>query len=68
QRWIAGVAGDVVGKLLPHEVDFNSAAVGMSSQYHYYDSSRAQSELDYKIRPFEESLADAANWIRQHHQ
>jgi dihydroflavonol-4-reductase len=67
QRWIAGVAGDVVGKLLPHEVDFNSAAVGMSSQYHYYDSSRAQSELDYKIRPFEESLTDAANWICQHH-
>ncbi|MCC9643973.1 NAD-dependent epimerase/dehydratase family protein [Rhodopirellula sp. JC740] len=67
QRWIAGVAGDVVGKLLPAEPDFNSAAVRMSSQYHYYDSSRAKKELDYRIRPFEETLQDAAQWLRDHH-
>lgn len=64
QRWIGGVAGDVLSKFTTNEPDFNSAAVKMSSQYHFYDCSRAQAELDYQLRPFEESLDDAASWIQ----
>ncbi|MCM2372486.1 NAD-dependent epimerase/dehydratase family protein [Aporhodopirellula aestuarii] len=64
QRLVAAKGGDLLSKLTRHEPDINSAAVAMSSQYHWYSSARAQTELGYQIRPMHETLDDAADWIR----
>ena len=49
------------------ESDCNSAAVKMSAQYHWYDSSRAERELGYQARNVQETLDDAAAWVRAKH-
>jgi len=64
---LAGRVGDLWAKLAS-EGDLNSAATKMSRQFHYYDSSRAASELGYQIRPAAESLDAAADWIKTHHR
>ncbi|QDT09184.1 NAD-dependent epimerase/dehydratase family protein [Planctomycetes bacterium K23_9] len=67
QRLIGAVAGDCWSKLTGHEVDMNSANVKISSQYHWYDSSRAIHELGYQIRPADESLDASVEWIKSMH-
>ncbi len=47
------------------EVDTNSAAIKMGSQFHYYDSSLAMSVLGYSVRPFDETLDTAIEWLRE---
>ena len=66
QRMVAAALGDVIGCLY-REPDFNSAAMRMSAQYHWYDSSRAEQELGYKLRPVDQTLDDAAAWLREKH-
>ncbi len=66
QRRIVAALGDAIGHIY-REPDFNSAAIGMSSQYHWYDSSRAEQELGYKPRDVEQTLDDAAAWVRDQH-
>ena len=67
QRWLGGVGGDLVTKITGKELDVNSAGVRMSSQYHWYDSTRAITELGYQIRDANETLDACADWIRKHH-
>jgi len=67
QRAIGSIAGDAYRRLTGREPDTNSASVRMSSQYHWYDSTRAASELGYQNRAASETLDDAADWIREHH-
>ena len=66
QRWVAATAGDLMGRIFD-EPEFNSAAVKMSAQYHWYDSSRAERELDYQARSVQQTLDDAAEWVRAKH-
>lgn len=61
----AGSIGDLLGKLTGKEPLVNSAAIAMSSQYHWYSSQLAIDQLDYRIRPVDESIADAIAWMRQ---
>lgn len=61
----AGSIGDLLGKLTGKEPLVNSAAIAMSSQYHWYSSQLAIDQLDYRIRPVDESIADAIDWMRQ---
>jgi dihydroflavonol-4-reductase len=65
-RVLGGRFGDLYAKLTGREPDVNSAAVAMSSQYHYYRSDRAQQELGYRIRPARETVVDAWQWFREH--
>jgi dihydroflavonol-4-reductase len=65
-RLAAGRIGDVIGKLSGQEPPVNSAAIAMSSLFHYYSSDRAQTELNYRNRPLEESVADAWQWFREY--
>ena len=67
QEWFAGVAGDL-WSAMAGERDLNSAGVRMSGMYHYYDSSRARTELGYENRPIAESLDASADWIKQYHR
>ena len=66
QRRFVAAMGDVISRIY-REPDFNSAAVEMSSQYHWYDSSRAEQELGYKPRHVQQTLDDAAAWVREKH-
>jgi dihydroflavonol-4-reductase len=65
-RIVVGRTGDLWGWLTGREPDVNSAAVKLSDCFHYFDSTRAQQELEYNIRPVEESVRDAWQWFRDH--
>ena len=65
-RVAAGWWGDWMAKITGKEGDVNSAGIGMSDLFHYYDSSRAENDLGYRIRPVEESSKAAWDWFREH--
>jgi dihydroflavonol-4-reductase len=62
---IAGGVGDLLAKITRRESDINSAAIKMSSLFHYYSSARAEAELDYTISPLRSSVADAWSWFTE---
>lgn len=66
-RWVTGLVADKAANWTGAESDLNSAAIRMSSDFHYYDSSRAVNELGYHRRPIAETLDEAVAWLRQHH-
>lgn len=63
-RIIAGYGGDFIGRVTGREPEVNSAMVAMSSQFHYYNSARAQRELGYQNRPLETTVTDAWHWFK----
>lgn len=65
-RAIAMPVCDVRTRLSGRETAANSAAIGLSRQAHCFTSARAQRELDYRIRPLEETLKDAWQWLGEH--
>lgn len=62
-RTIGGIYGDLASRWSADESDLNTAAIAMSGQFHYHDSSRATAELGYHNRPIAETLDDAAEWL-----
>ncbi|MGB7324693.1 MAG: NAD-dependent epimerase/dehydratase family protein [Rubripirellula sp.] len=64
QRLIGEIATSVMSKISAKEGVFNSAALEMSTQFHWYDSQRARDELGYRIRSPSISLDDAVEWIQ----
>jgi len=66
-RFVGSIVGDILSKVLSRELDVNSAAIGMASQFHWYSSQRAVDELSYKPRPADESIHDAVTWLRDNH-
>lgn len=65
-RIMAGRWGDTMATITGREGDVNSAAIGMSDLYHYYDSTRAIQDLDYRVRDISESAGDAWDWFLKH--
>ena len=65
-RIIVGKVSDTVSHFMKGELEVNSAAIGMASQFHWYSSQRAITELGYQPRPANESIRDAVEWLRQH--
>jgi dihydroflavonol-4-reductase len=63
---LAGRFGDLVGILARGERPLNSAATAVSLLAHNFSSRRAQEELAYRYRPFEETVRDAWNWFVEH--
>ena len=53
-------------RLTGRESPANSGALAMSGQSHCFTSARAERELGYRIRPLDETLADAWQWLREH--
>jgi hypothetical protein len=47
------------------ESDINSAALKITSQWLWYDSSRARDELGYINRDIHQTLDDATTWIKR---
>jgi dihydroflavonol-4-reductase len=64
--YAAGLVGDVAGLFRSREPDVNSAATRMSMLDHNFTSLRAQRELGYHFRPFEDTVADAWQWFVSH--
>jgi dihydroflavonol-4-reductase len=64
-RWLVGAVGDLVGKITGHEPVFNSAALRMGSQFHWYSSQRARDGLGYQSRQVAQSLDDTIDWLRE---
>lgn len=60
---VTGRVADLYGAVRGVEPLVNSASVAMSSCYHYYSSDRARQELDYEVRGWQASLADAWQWL-----
>lgn len=65
-RWITGTAGDLLTACGNNEPDFNRAALRMSACYHYYDSRRAITEIQYRVPPVRQCIADSWNWLADH--
>ncbi len=65
-RIIAGSIGDSISHFMKTELDINSAAIGMASQFHWYSSQRAITELGYNPRSANDSIGDAVEWLREH--
>lgn len=64
-RILAGTIGDTISRFIKDELEINSASVGISSQFHWYTSQRAITELGYQPRPADESIHGAVQWLRQ---
>jgi len=58
-----GLAGDVVGWFT--EPMMTSRTVAYTSQYLYYDCSRARDELGYTVTPLDQALEKSITWFRQ---
>ena len=65
-QFVIGSGGDLFAAITGKEPELNSAMMKLSSKFHYYNSGRAERELDYRIRPMDESIADAWAWFREH--
>lgn len=65
-RWFIGLGGDLWGRITGTEPDVNSAALALGSLDHYFTSARAERELNYRMRPLEETLVDAWEWFAEH--
>ena len=65
-RWGAGWFGDLATKVTGREGEVNSALIGMSSLFHYYDSSRAMNELGYRVRSTDETVRDSWEWLKKY--
>ncbi len=66
-RWLGGRTGDLLTAISGSEGDINSAAVRITSCFHWHDSSRARGELGYQTRAAAESLDALNKWIREHY-
>ncbi|MFN6129610.1 MAG: NAD-dependent epimerase/dehydratase family protein [Planctomycetota bacterium] len=64
-RWLIGAIGDLLGAVSANEPVFNSAALRMGSQFHWYSSQRARDGLGYESRPAAQSLDDTIAWLRE---
>lgn len=62
------VGTDIISKVLPSEPIVNSAAIRMGQQFHYYDSSRAQSDLGYTVSDLDITIANAWHWLNDNHK
>ncbi len=60
---ISQVAADVINTVRRVEGTFNSAAIEMGQQFHYYNSDRAFKQLGYRTRDIQESIHDAVEWL-----
>lgn len=61
---LAGWTADQWGRLTGREPAANSAAIRITRQAHYFTSRRAEQELGYRCRPFEQTAQDTWQWFR----
>jgi dihydroflavonol-4-reductase len=62
-RTVAKPVLNLYTRLTGKEGELNSAVLMLGRQQHCFSSRRAEAELGYKVRPFEETLADTWSWF-----
>lgn len=65
-RAISGPVLDLHTWWTGREGDANSAVLRLGRQEHCFSSRRAQEELGYQIRPFDQTLQDTWDWFRSY--
>ena len=65
-KWLGSVGSDVWTHCTGAEAEINSASIGIGSQQTCFSSLRAERELGYRIRPLEDTVADAWDWFCEH--
>ncbi len=63
QLFLGMAAASLMARFSSEETDFNTAAIGLARQFHWYDSTRAKTELGYRNRDLAQTLDDAVEWI-----
>jgi dihydroflavonol-4-reductase len=63
--WFAGLTGDLCTLLTGREPDVNSGAIALARVPECFSSRRAESELDYRTRPFRDTVQDAWAWFQK---
>lgn len=61
--WIGSVGYDVWTRCTGEEAEINSATIGMGAQQCCFTSDRARRELNYRIRPLQNTVAEAWSWF-----
>ncbi len=64
-RFVGSRWGDLLSCFMKGEHNLNSAAMKMSTQFHYYSSQKAMQDLEYQTRPVDHSIADTVAWLRE---
>ncbi|WII70568.1 NAD-dependent epimerase/dehydratase family protein [Bdellovibrio sp. 22V] len=63
---LLGATGDLMDKMgLKGPISRENAYT--STMYHWFDSSKAQRELDFKPRPAREAIHNSVQWMKDHH-
>lgn len=62
---ISQIWADAVNTLRSSEMAFNSAAIEMGQQFHFYSSERARKDLGYRNRDLNVSINDAIEWLAE---
>lgn len=63
---ISQISADLINMAKRDETAFNSAAIEMAQQFHYYSSERARKHLGYRNREIATSIDDAVTWLADH--
>ncbi len=64
-RVIGKLLADISNALRQTESEFNSAAIEMAQQFHYYDSASQAGICNIDLENYLESLTDAVQWLRE---
>lgn len=65
-RGIVSPILDVYNGITGSEGDLNSAAIAMGRQEHCFSSQRAEKELGFRVRDFNQTISDAWAWFREY--
>jgi dihydroflavonol-4-reductase len=65
-RWLGSMGSDVWTRCTGGEAEINSASIGIGAQQTCFSSERAVRELEYRIRPLQQTVAAAWDWFCEH--
>lgn len=61
---ILSFGGDLFTSISKRETEVNSEAIKLGGCWNYYDSSKAEGELDYQTGDYKTAIQDAWEWLR----
>lgn len=64
---LGGWGSALIKRFTGHEPLVNSAALRIANMRIWFSSQRAIDELGYRIRPVEQTVQDACEWLLEHH-
>jgi dihydroflavonol-4-reductase len=62
---LAGISGDLKSSLFGAKGGLSRENAWTSTMYHWFDSTKAKTELDFQSRPAAESIQKSVQWMRE---